>query len=73
MPNAQILQNQKFLKYVQECPVKCLWLKSKIAHLSDPPTMKFLLVTHTQILMPIKIEGFFENNLRPNTGFVYVK
>ena len=33
----KILQNQKFLKYVQECPVKCLWLKSKIAHLSDPP------------------------------------
>ena len=33
----KILQNQKFLKYVQECPVKCLWLKSKIAKLSDPP------------------------------------
>ena len=30
----KILQNQKFLKYVQECPVKCLWLKSKIAQLS---------------------------------------
>ena len=29
--------------------------------------MKFLLVTHTQILMPIKIEGFFENKLRPTT------
>ena len=28
--------------------------------------MEFLLVTHTQILMPIKIEGFFENKLRPN-------
>ena len=32
------LQNQKFLKYVQECPVKCLWLKSKIAQLSAPPS-----------------------------------
>ena len=31
------LQNQKFLHYVQECPVKCLWLKSKIAHLSPTP------------------------------------
>ena len=32
----KILQNQKFLKlkYIQECPVKCLWLKSKIAQLS---------------------------------------
>ena len=28
--------------------------------------MKFLLVTQTQILMPIKIEGFFENKLLPN-------
>ena len=28
--------------------------------------MKFLLVTQTQILMPIKIEGFFENKLRPS-------
>ena len=34
----KILQNQKFLKYVQECPVKCLWLKSKIAQLSPIPT-----------------------------------
>ena len=24
------------------------------------------MVTYTQILMPIKIEGFFENKLRPN-------
>ena len=48
----KILQNQKFLKYVQECPVKCLWLKSKIAQLSPNPTyveypldknLKFLL------------------------------
>ena len=28
--------------------------------------MEFLLVTHTQILMPIKIEGFFENKLLPS-------
>ena len=35
----KILQNQKFLKYVQECPVKCLWLKSKIAQLSPTPTL----------------------------------
>ena len=34
----KILQNQKILKYVQECPVKCLWLKSKIAQLSPIPT-----------------------------------
>ena len=27
----------KFLKYIQECPVKCLWLKSKIAQLSPTP------------------------------------
>ena len=32
--------------------------------------MEFLLVTHTQILMPIKIEGFFENKLRPSEGIV---
>ena len=38
----KILQNQKFLKYVQECPfnIKCLWLKSKIAQLSPPPSVK---------------------------------
>ena len=36
----QILQNQKFLKYVQECPVKCLWLKSKIGQLLPTPTRK---------------------------------
>ena len=35
----KILQNQKFLKYVQECPVKCLWLKSEIAQLSYHPTL----------------------------------
>ena len=35
----KILQNQKFLKYVQECPVKCLWLKSKIAQFSYPPIL----------------------------------
>ena len=28
--------------------------------------MEFLWVTHTQILMPINIEGFFENKLRPS-------
>jgi len=33
----KILQNQKFLNYVQECPVKCLWMKSKIAQLSPMP------------------------------------
>ena len=39
----KILQNQKFLKYVQECPLKCLWLKTKIAQLSPTPTRLFLL------------------------------
>ena len=34
--------------------------------------MEFLLVTHTQILMPIKIEGFFENKLRPSVGLLDV-
>ena len=34
---------KKFLKYVQECPVKCLWLKTKIAQLSPTPTRLFLL------------------------------
>ena len=33
----KILRFWKSLKYVQECPVKCLWLKSKIAQLSPPP------------------------------------
>ena len=33
----KIQQNQKFLKYVQGCPVKCLWLKFKIAQLSPTP------------------------------------
>ena len=38
----KIMQSQKFLKYVQECPfnIKCLWLKSKIAQLSPPPSVK---------------------------------
>ena len=33
----KILRFWKSLKYVQECPVKCLWLKSKIAQLSPMP------------------------------------
>ena len=33
--------------------------------------MEFLLVTHTQILMPIKIEGFFENKLLPTAYLQY--
>ena len=33
----KIQQNQKFLKYVQGCPVKCLWLKFKISQLSPTP------------------------------------
>ena len=36
----KILHNQKFLKYVQECSVKCFLLKSKIAQFSPPPTVQ---------------------------------
>ena len=36
----KILRFWKSLKYVQECHVKCLWLKSKIAQLSPPPIIR---------------------------------
>ena len=36
----KILHNKKFLKYVQECSVKCFLLKSKIAQFSPPPTVQ---------------------------------
>ena len=45
------LQNQKILKYVQECPVKCLWLKSKIAQLSPIPTIGKTLVIKGKTLV----------------------
>ena len=54
----QKLQNQKFIKYVQECPVKCLWLKSKIAQLSPMPTVKVNIITlATPLPSPIKTQN----------------
>ena len=76
----KILRFWKSLKYVQECPVKCLWLKSKIAQLSPPPTigyfwkvMRFVKTKNFRInLAPALLLTVWKNKLVTAFWFSFV-